>query len=364
MIQRHHTIIILIIVLISPVVLSAKVEMPAKPEFAIYPQFSYSDETGFSGGPLAFVRFHFNGQTYNDPRSIIQTMAVYSEKKQFSLRLLSKLYFPGNIYNLETNLKYKYWPSSYYGIGNAIDPDVYEHYTPKEYNVDLDFNRKISAIHFTALLYRYSNLEIDKSEEDGILITETIPGSETYTVSGLGLRGGIDTRDLINYPSKGFYTSISSIIYDEFIGSDYNFVLNTIDLRTFFSIDEKQIIAGQILTNYINGTAPFNELSQLSDGLRTVSSDQYLDNLMLSTRLEYRVFPWEKKYIDRIGLVAFAGIGNVYNKIADISTENLNYNYGGGLRISLFTEDKFNLRIDYGFNRNRGSISIGAGEEF
>ncbi len=349
--------------LLIPILLQAD-ENLTKPEFALYPQFSYSDETGFSGGPLSFIRFSFKDQTFDDPRSTIQTMIVYSEKKQFSILLMNKLYFPGNIYDLDVELKYKYWPSSFYGIGNDIDPDVYENYTPREYNVIVDLNRKISSIHFASLLFRFSKLKIDKVENDGVLVSETIPGSEPYDVSGLGLRAGIDTRDLINYPTKGFYASIASIIYDEFIGSDYNYIQNTVDLRTFFSIDERQILAGQIIFDYIDGTAPFNELSQLSDGLRTVSSDRYLDNLMLSSRLEYRFFPWDAKYIDRIGFVAFGGIGNVFGTIPDISSENINYNFGGGLRFSLFTEDKFNLRIDYGFSKDGGSISIGAGEEF
>jgi outer membrane translocation and assembly module TamA len=57
----------------------------------------------------------------------------------------------------------------------------------------------------------------------------------------------------------------------------------------------------------------------------------------------------------RIGVVAFAGVGNVSDKISGLNFTNLKYSIGGGLRYALNASERLNLRLDYGIGKGTNS---------
>jgi outer membrane protein assembly factor BamA len=74
---------------------------------------------------------------------------------------------------------------------------------------------------------------------------------------------------------------------------------------------------------------------------------------------EYRV-----PVAGRIGVVGFAGIGNVGPAFKDIDFQYLKYSYGGGVRIALNKVEKLNLRLDYGLGEHSKGFYLQLGEAF
>src|SRR5690606_24165941 len=95
------------------------------------------------------------------------------------------------------------------------------------------------------------------------------------------------------------------------------------------------------------------------DILRGYAKNRYRDHHFAGTQVEYR-FPlfW------RLGMVTFAGIGDVFRKTSDLRINNLKYTYGAGLRFKVNTKERLNVRFDYGFGRKHNSFYITLTEAF
>jgi outer membrane protein assembly factor BamA len=52
-----------------------------------------------------------------------------------------------------------------------------------------------------------------------------------------------DTRDNIFYPLAGSYYQLTAAVFDSWLGSDYTFNLYQIDLRNYFSLFPKHLLA-------------------------------------------------------------------------------------------------------------------------
>ena len=90
----------------------------AKPEIAGYPSLGYSNETGFFGGGSVYLRYRSTQFDETVPKNVFYLTTEYSQKKQFSLKFEPEIRLLNGLYTISTKLKYKYWPSNFYGIGN------------------------------------------------------------------------------------------------------------------------------------------------------------------------------------------------------------------------------------------------------
>lgn len=80
-----------------------------------------------------------------------------------------------------------------------------------------------------------------KVESDSKLIDKVMQltlGSEAVT-SGLGVLAEYDTRDNLFYPSKGYKVAADYMIYDEALGSDYNYRTFNLEAEVYIPIVEK-----------------------------------------------------------------------------------------------------------------------------
>ena len=66
----------------------------------------------------------------------------------------------------------------------------------------------------------------------------------------------------------------------------------------------------------------------------------------------------------RFGLVAFAGFGQVADKIEKMEFSEFKPSGGLGLRFALIPDQKVNLRIDMGVGKDDGSFDISIMEVF
>lgn len=336
----------------------------AKIEYVVYPALGYTNETGIYAGGLAYLRY---GSIKNDSTShknLIYFSTEVSEKKQYSIHLMPKIYLNNGKYTILTNVKFKHWPSTFYGIGNEHILDFEEQYTKREFDVEIEVKRKIIDTWQAALIYEFSHFQIKKMEEDGLLAVGNISGSEDNITSGVGLSLSYDKRDSDTYPQNGYLYNFRSVLFSDIFTSDYNFIRSEIDLRHYLSFFPNQTLAFQGYFSTVSDEIPFHKMSYLNDNMRAITANKFIDRHSIVFRIENRIFPWSDPLLEKFGFVAFLETGEVAGNIEDFSLNRLKFSYGMGLRISFLMNDRLNVRLDIGFGEQNKSLSMGSREEF
>jgi len=336
----------------------------AKVEYVVYPALGYSDETGIYTGGLAYLRYGGIEKDSTSYKNLIYFSTEVSEKKQYSIHLMPKIHLKNGKYTILANVKFKHWPSTFYGIGNKHLSDVEEEYTKREYDIEFEIKKKITNIWQTAFIYEFSHFQIKKLEENGLLAIREIPGSEDNITSGVGLSLSYDTHDSDTYPQNGCFYNFKSVLFSNVFASDYSFIRTEIDLRQYVSIFPNQTLAFQGYFSTVSDVVPFHKLSYLNDHMRAVTANKFIDRHSIVFRIENRIFPWSHPLLERFGFVTFLETGEVAESMEELSLNELKLSYGVGLRISFLMNDRLNVRLDIGFGEQNKSLSIGSREEF
>jgi len=336
----------------------------AKTEYTLYPALGYSDETGIFAGGLAYLRYDSIKNDSTSQKNLIYFSTEVSEKKQYSILLMPKIHLKNGKYTILANLKFKHWPSTFYGIGNEQVFGIEEQYTKREFDVDLEIMRKVTDTWQTALLYELSHFQIIELEENGLLAIGNILGSEDNLTSGVGFSVSYDKRDSDTYPQNGCFYNFKSVLFSDVFASDYSFVRNEIDLRQYVSIFPNQTLAFQGYFSSVSNEVPFNKMSYLDDNMRAITANKFIDQHSIVFRIENRIFPWSNHLLERFGFVAFLESGEVAGSMQEFSLNGFKLSYGVGLRISFLMNDRLNVRLDIGFGEQNKSLSMGSREEF
>lgn len=336
----------------------------AKPEIAGYPSLGYSNETSFYGGGSVYLRYRSTQFDETVPKNVFYLTTEYSQKKQFSLKFEPEIHLLNGLYTISSKLKFKYWPSNFYGIGNDNNKNNSEKFTSNEFSFILDWQRRISDNLAISLMYDFSKYEIVKMEEDGLLATGSIPGNEDGINSGLGWQISYDKRNAEFYPTRGRLYSFQIMSFNRRSESDFDYNQYNLDLREYFSLSETQVIALQGYFSFIQGDPPFYRMSYLNDHMRGVTANLFIDHHATIIRAEHRFFPWQNGFRNRLGFVIFIETGQVAHEFNEFAIENIKLNYGFGFRFSFFLEDRLNLRLDVGFGEVNGNISMSSREVY
>lgn len=335
----------------------------AKFEYIVYPAFGYSDETGVHAGGLAYLRYGGVDTDSTSQKNLIYYSTEVSEKKQFSIHFMPKIYIGNGLYSIVANVKFKYWPGTFYGIGNEYIPGIEEQYTKREFDAEFEVRRKFNKWQITPV-YELSHFQIKKMEEDGLLASGDIPGTNDNITSGIGMSLSYDTRDSDTYPQNGLFYKLKTVLFSNLLGSDYDFVRNEIDMRHYISVFPNQTLAVQGYSSTISDEIPFHKMAYLNENMRAVTANKFIDRHSIVFRIENRIFPWSNPLLERFGFVTFLETGEVGENLEDLSLNGLKLSYGVGLRISFLMNDRLNVRLDIGFGEQNRSLSMGSREEF
>jgi outer membrane protein assembly factor BamA len=333
-------------------------------EFAIYPMGSYATDTGYVIGANGLIRFRPHLQDTLSQKSVLNLQAKYSQKNQFQVKLEPELYFDADATKANGELKFRRWPSLFYGVGNTNCSCEGEDYTPVTYEAAARIERTIAPgwrIGGSIDLIYHS---VEEVTADGILDAGAIPGVEDYLLVGLGPSVSYDTRDELSYSTRGLYASLQTMGYLTQLGSDYGFSQYQLDLRKFHTIAPRQVVAAQIMAIHTRDTVPFASLPQLGEYLRAYEDEKFIDRNLLALRLEHRFIPFSFGLLNRLGTVLFAEIGEVKSQVEMLSTRDARVAYGVGLRYAVLRNPRFNLQVDFGWGTNVRNLEIGAGEAF
>jgi len=179
--------------------------------------------------------------------------------------------------------------------------------------------------------------------------------------SGLGFRVMRDTRDSLFYPRTGTTLDLSRSFFRGGIGSDFDYEKVQAGFNAYREFGKRHVIAGRISACHAGGDVPFFDLCYLGkdQDLRGYRTGQFQDRALLSTQGEYRLeLPW------RLGLTAFAGVGQAAKTFGAFRGGGWLPGGGFGLRFLIAKKNHLNLRVDFAWGREGSAIYISAGEAF
>ncbi|MDP6041955.1 MAG: BamA/TamA family outer membrane protein, partial [Candidatus Latescibacteria bacterium] len=186
-------------------------------------------------------------------------------------------------------------------------------------------------------------------------------GASGQRASGIGIWAAYDTRDNPNAPRSGTFLRYAGRIFREFLGSDYEYSLQSYEARQYIPVSEGSVLAFSSYLRITDGATPFRDLST-PDGVYTfrgIEKGRYRNRHLLTLQSEYRFLIHKK-----IGLAVFAEAAQVVSKLGDLSANEFKSSFGGGFRYTLNKEQRFNLRIDTNWVDGTFGLTINVREAF
>jgi len=323
---------------------------------------------GFGGGGL--LTYRPKDAPQDQRPSSLMFQVYYTQLKQYGFEIWPEAYIKNEAYLVKAYFKISKFPNKFWGIGNdtpdleeGLEDENYLNYTPKMFNFDLSVQKRILKEErlYTGIQFKYENLKIEDYAPLGFLATSDIPGENGGKLVSLGFLINWDTRDNIFYPLTGNFFQFTVDFFSPTFGSDFEFTTLKIDLRKYFTMFSSHVLAVQALLWNVSGEPTFRHMAEIGGDkiMRGYYQGRYRDQILFALQAEYRLKIWKF-----IGMVAFAGVSNVSDKICNLGFENLKYTVGLGLRFLVVPKEGTNIRLDYGIGKNTSGMYIMPNEAF
>ncbi len=133
-----------------------------------------------------------------------------------------------------------------------------------------------------------------------------------------------------------------------------------LDLRRYFSVADRHVVALQAAAAVTTGNPPFRILPGVGSELRGYSSVRFVDRCLLAVQAEYRIVPvwW------RLGLAIFGGVADVADSVGSFDFSEPKWAVGFGIRFLLYRDEKITIRQDFGFGRDSSGDYLDLNEAF
>ncbi|HTE12730.1 MAG TPA: BamA/TamA family outer membrane protein, partial [Chitinophagaceae bacterium] len=262
-----------------------------KNHLLVLPVVARSIETSWSFGTAISGTFHINKKDSIIRTSNLQSLVLYSLKKQFIAAIEGTIYFPGEKYILSQQLSYSFFPDKFWGLGRMAPDSNAESYNFRQFYVYLHGQRAIARHLFIGALYEYQRLIKIEYTPGGLFDKLNIQGRHGYQVSGLGASLTYDTRNDAFAPDKGVFLQGYFNHFAGFLGSDFAYTNYVIDTRGFIKTYKKQVLALQAYAYLNNGNVPLRSLASFggANSMRGYYDGRYRDKDQVVLQAEYRV---------------------------------------------------------------------------
>jgi len=322
------------------------------------PILFYTPETGAAGGAAALL-------IYRDPlaprASSVTGDVIYTSKKQIIVELSGDQYFAHGSYRLLSDVLYQKYPNKFFGIGNSTASKDEEDYTPRTFLLKVSLYINLFSRFNAGPAIRYETTTLGEIEPGKLISTGTLAGSNGGASSGLGFVANWDSRDNTFAAYSGSFYQVTVLFHQKAFGGDYSYSDVQFDLRNFFELAPGQVLALQAGCEFMGGDVPFQNLTRFGGQnlLRGYFDGRYRDKHGAALQAEYRLPVW-----GRFGVVGFAGVAQVADRISHLGLGRFWFAGGAGLRFAWNPEERVNLRLDYGVGNNSDGIYITVTEAF
>ena len=326
---------------------------------AAIPMINYNRTQGIILGAIVSNYYKINKKDTISPSSNSGIAGIYTEKNSYALFLYSQLFLAEDRWrirvaagSLDINFQF-YLEDPVTSTGN------FSNYSTKANLVVLQVQRNI----FKRIYFGPTATFIKSS------VTFSFPGAngqdsiQKSNLNSLGYIISNDTRDHVQYPTKGMFLNFKNQFYGSWVGSDYNFARYIITYNQYFKLgktDNREVLVARATLNIATGNVPFEGQTVVGgDDIRGYSEGKYRNDQVYTLQTEYR---WN--FYGKWGLVAFAGLATAVAKFSDISENQLLPGIGAGLRFRMLPSEKVNIGVDAGVGKGDYSITFRIGEAF
>lgn len=332
-----------------------------KTNIVVIPIAFYTPETQFGLG--SGVQFMFNNliNIFNSRLSDMLVTVVYTTKNQLLIDARPQLHIYDGQFHLDGHFQYKVFPNSFWGIGSKATDDALEQYNMETIKAEAALLKRIPPFLNFGFEYNFEKHNMLEYDQDGQLVDSIIPGSEGTLTSTLSVVYNYDNRDNIFSPFSGNYLQMRAGFNSRVLGADYSYNKYIIDLRKYFSITPKSVLATQYYIEFTFGEVPFQNKPWLGGGERNRGyfKGRYMDDHYHAVQLEYRL-----KLTPRFLVAGFASGGEVADQPGTLFND-LKISYGGGVRFQISKKSPSLVRLDVGFGRPGNSgVYFGVNEAF
>lgn len=335
-----------------------------KDGFIALPLVYYTPDTRWAAGGMLAYHFKFvtpGKKAAHSRLSYIQLTSDYTQNKQIDVWGQWRIFMNDNQYIWVGEARYRNYPDRYYGVGNFTQENAEEMYSYDLLRFQSRVSRQLVKNVYLGLDYeisKYYNMNLQQGKS---LENSDVSGTKGGINSGVGLVFMVDTRDNVVSASRGFFLQTSGYVFDRAIGGDFNYSNYNFTFNKYFAIGQKMVIATNTVMTLNSGEVPFINLARAGGHsiLRGYAQYRFRDYNFIASQVEYRYM-----FLKKLGVVAFAGLGDVFNKREDLNADVVKYSLGGGVRVALDSKEKINLRVDYGVGRDNTGVYVSVTEAF
>jgi len=191
---------------------------------------------------------------------------------------------------------------------------------------------------YAGVEYFHSKMVIDPNFE--MQLPENISTADfDKTVASMAVFLDWDKRNTVFSPDKGLRVNLSYTVNDKWIGSDYKFEKLETFVHYFLPVTNKWVSGFRFEALQSYGDVPFHQLPYIK--LRGIPSYRYQGQATMLTETEQR-FDLNLRW----SILAYGGLGKVFQKGDNFSEAKTVYNYGTGFRYLLARTYGFRAGLD------------------
>lgn len=331
-------------VFITP--LTAQKDSAHNKKTLLFPVITRSIETSWSFGLAGAATFKLLKKDTATRTSNLQTIVLYSLKKQFVAAINGAQYLKNEDYIINEQLSYSSFPDKFWGLGKHTPDNAEEQYEFKQFYLYMHLMRHLGNHFYAGILFEHQKLLEVNYKAGGLFDQQNIVGRKGYQISGLGLSVTYDKRNNAFSPNKGGFAQIYFNHFGKMYGSDFTYTNMVVDLRKYLPLSKKDVLAMQGYSfSSIGDEVPLRSLASLGgmNSMRGYYSGRYRDKMQMVFQSELR-----HQLNNRFGVVAFGNFGDVGHNLQDFNLSDLKYSLGAGLRFAINKSEKLNIRLDYG----------------
>jgi len=330
-------------------------------QMIILPVVFYTPETQFGFGAGLQTFLYNKSNIYNSRESNILFTGMYTTENQLMIDVFPKIFFNLGDLFLDGLVRYRIFPNKFWGIGNETPESNEESYNMETLIFEAAILKRLPPNLNFGFQYKYDKYTILETEEGGILQSGEVPGSEGARISAISFLFNLDDRDNIYSARKGNFMQLKAGFSSKVIGATHSYNKYTIDLRKYFPLGKKSVIAAQLYLENTYGDVPFQTMAWLGGGDKTRGyfKGRFIDNNMYAIQTEYR-----NRFHKRWEFTAFASMGEVAHEPFSYFS-SVKYSFGGGIRFQIKKNNPTLIRLDFGLGKDgNNGIYFGVNEAF
>lgn len=329
--------------------------------FVIAPIPISSPAIGTGGTILGAYIFSVRKNDTISPPSVIASAWAGTENGTRAWAAATELYFHQDRYHIVAGVAHGDLNYDFYGTGTAAGDAGQKfglHHTADAFSGEVLRRTFWQVFVGPRVWFATTRLEPQRAGEAN---PELPPLGADLSMRSLGFKIERDTRPNRFYPESGTLVEFGSDFFAKALGGTYTFQRYRLTLNSYYSFGDRQVLAYNLFGCSTGGDSPFfgECIFGMQEELRGYTAGRYIDKKMLASQVEYR-----RSLPLRLGVVVFAGLGQVGPNFSSFDAENILPSAGLGPRVLLSSKYHVNLRADFAWGKNGHTFSMGLGESF